>query len=74
MSIVGVKTIIQRLKSAAIPLVGCSVIIAGFVGRIQSTEQLRLSLEDAVSLALRRNETLLIALEEEKRAGGVVRE
>jgi outer membrane protein len=35
---------------------------------------LALSLEDAVSLAERNNETLLMALEDERQAGGVVRE
>ncbi|UCE17367.1 MAG: TolC family protein [Gemmatimonadota bacterium] len=66
--------IIQGMKNVAHTLVWCSVILAGFVGRIESTERLRLSLSDAVSLAIRHNETLLIALEDEKRASGVVKE
>lgn len=37
-------------------------------------ESRRLSLEEAVGLALERNETLRIALEDEKRAGGAVKE
>ncbi|MFZ1946076.1 MAG: TolC family protein [bacterium] len=36
--------------------------------------EVRLSLEEAVSLAERNNETTLMAIEDEKRAGGVVRE
>jgi outer membrane protein TolC len=38
------------------------------------TGRMALSLEDAVSLAERNNETLLMALEDERQAGGVVRE
>ena len=68
------KLIIQGMKNRILTLVWCSVFLAGFAGRTQSTEQLRLSLTDAVSLALRHNETLLIAFEDEKRASGAVKE
>ena len=52
----------------------CSVLCTNFGLCAQSSVAMRLSLADAVSLALRHNETLLIALEDEKRAGGAVKE
>jgi outer membrane protein len=52
----------------------CCLLLVCFLISASAADQYRLSVADAVALALRHNETLLIALEDEKRADGVVKE
>jgi outer membrane protein len=59
---------VPRASGAEPPASGATAGVASDGGEV------RLSLEEAVSLAQRNNETMLMAIEDEKRAGGVVRE
>ncbi len=64
----------RRVGSALIPAILATLFVASGARETRATAPRRLSLEDAVRLALEQNETLRIALEDEKQASGAVKE
>lgn len=71
--IIAALAVLASLAAAA-PLFGKGGMALGGEPGAGLAGEIRLSLEEAVSLAGRNNETLLMAVEDEKRADGVVRE